>query len=165
MGAHISVPMYRRSLPQRLRLEGGRCTACGAVEFPPRAACPRCRGALEPMRLSGHGQVVAATFITASGAPPEFADQARTTGGYWVGIVALAEGPQVAAQLVGFAGYGGAGGSQAAGGGATGSGATDPAPPAPAPGAPVRAVIRRLYTEDGVIRYGFKFQPEEAVQA
>jgi uncharacterized OB-fold protein len=124
--------MYRRSLPQRLRLEGGRCGACGVTQFPPRAACPRCRGPLEPVRLSGRGQVVAATFITPAGAPPEFAGQARQTGGYWVAIVALAEGPCITAQL-----------TQAA-----------------APGAPVMAVVRRLYEEDGVVRYGFKFAPQ-----
>lgn len=137
MGAHVSVPMYRRSLPQRLRLEGRRCTGCQQIHFPPAAACPRCHGGdLEPYSLCGRGMVEAVTRITAAGAPPEFAAQARAEGGYYVAIVRLDEGPRITAQLTGFAA-------------------------APAMGQAVTAVIRRLYEEEGVIRYGFKFQPVE----
>ena len=134
MGAHVSVPMYRRSLSQRLRLEGRRCRACGIVQFPPQGACPRCRGTdWRPEVLSGSGRVVASTFITAQGAPPEFTEQARRTGGYVVALVALAEGPRVTAQIV-----------------------DDDAPLSS--GTPVTMVVRRLYDEEGVIRYGFKFR-------
>jgi uncharacterized OB-fold protein len=135
VGAHVSVPMYRRTLPQRLRLEGRRCVSCGRVQFPPAAACPGCFGdRFEPYILSGRGVVEAATYITAAGAPPEFTAQARAEGGYWVAIVRLAEGPKITAQLTGFE-------------------------TPPQIGQPVEAVVRRLYVEEGVIRYGFKFQP------
>lgn len=138
MGAHVSVPMYRRSLPQRLRLEGRRCTACEAVLFPPLAVCPRCRGRdLEAFPLSGQGVIEAVTEIAAAGAPPEFAEQVAREGRYFVAIVRLAEGPMITAQLTGFDSL-------------------------PAIGTPVAAVVRRLYTQEGVVRYGFKFGPREA---
>ena len=134
MGAHLSVPMYRRNLRQRLVLEGQRCTACGRTQFPPLARCGQCRGQeLQPYRLGGAGVVVAATYITPAGAPPEFAAQARAAGGYGVAIIQLDDGPRITGQTVGEA----------------------------AIGQRVRAVIRRLYEEDGVVRYGFKFAPEE----
>jgi len=130
--------MYRRSLPQRLRLEGRRCAACGAVHFPPLSACPRCRERqLEPFALSGQGVIEAVTEITAAGAPPEFAEQVARNGSYYVAIVRLAEGPMITAQLTGFDSL-------------------------PEIGTPVAAVIRRLYTQEGVVRYGFKFGPREA---
>lgn len=133
VGAHVSVPMYRRTLPQRLRLEGRRCTACGQVQFPPRAVCPRCGGArLEPLRLGGHGVLEAVTRIAPAGAPPEFLG----SGPYWVAIVRLAEGPKITAQLTDFAA-------------------------APRIGDAVEAVVRRLYEQEGVARYGFKFRPAE----
>ncbi len=92
---------------------------------------------MREFRLSGRGSVVASTWISAAGAPPEFAEQARLSGGYAVGMVAADEGPMITAQLVGF---------------------LEPPPP----GTRVRAVIRRLYVEEGVVRYGFKFQAEGA---
>lgn len=133
VGAHLSVPIYRRNLRQRLLLEGQRCTACGHSQFPTLARCQRCRGEeLQAHRFGGAGVVVAATYITPAGAPPEFVAQARASGGYAVAIIQLDEGPRITAQLVAEA----------------------------AVGQRVRAVIRRLYAEDGVVRYGFKFAPE-----
>ncbi|HUH06280.1 MAG TPA: OB-fold domain-containing protein [Egibacteraceae bacterium] len=133
MGAHVSVPMYHRTLPQRLRLEAQRCSACGQVQFPPRAACEACRAAdSEVLALSGRGTVHAWTFITAAGAPPEFSDQAAQAGGYYVAIVELEEGPRITAQLTDLT-------------------------EAPAVGDRVTAVVRKLYREEGVQRYGFKF--------
>lgn len=134
MGAHVSVPMYRRGLPQRLRMEGGRCAACGLVEFPPRPRCINCGSTeVEGVPLSGRGRIHTWTFITPAGAPPEFSEQARRTGGYYVAIVALEDGPFVTGQMV-----------------AEGHG--------PAIDDPVEVVVRRLYEEEGVIRYGFKFR-------
>lgn len=134
MGAHLSVPIYRRNLRQRLLLEGQRCQACQRLQFPPLACCAACRGdRLEPLRLSGRGVIYALTRIMPAGAPPEFAAQ----GEYYVAIIQLAEGPRITAQLS----------------------VTEP----PAIGDPVRAVIRRLYAEDGVVRYGLKFAPEREV--
>lgn len=137
MGAHLSVPIYRRSLPQRLRLEGSRCQECELVQFPPLPHCPACHGRrLSPFRLSGRGVIHAVTEVTAAGAPPEFAAQVQADGAYCVAIIELEEGAKITAQLVGFG-----------------------APPAI--GQAVVAVVRRLYDEEGVIRYGFKFRPAE----
>jgi uncharacterized protein len=137
VGAHVSVPIYRRSLAQRLRFEGSRCLECDQVQFPPSPRCRSCKGSrLRSFALAGRGWIQAVTRVAAAGAPPEFIEQARAEGGYYVGIVALAEGPMITAQLVGFEG-------------------------APTIGAPVVAVIRRLYSEEGVIRYSFKFGPGE----
>lgn len=137
MGAHLSVPLYRRSLPQRLRLEGSQCVGCERVQFPPLPQCPVCSGRrLRPYRLRGTGSIYALTQVMAAGAPPEFRAQVQQDGAYHVAIVELAEGPKITAQLVGFE-------------------------RPPVIGQPVVAVVRRLYDEEGVIRYGFKFRPGE----
>lgn len=139
MGAHVSVPTYQRSLPQRLRLEGSRCAGCEQIQFPPLPQCPVCSGRrLEPFRLSGQGSILAVTQVMGAGAPPEFAEQVRRDGAYYVAIVGLVEGPKITAQLTGF-------------------------DRPPVIGEPVVAVVRRLYDEEGVIRYGFKFRPAEVV--
>ncbi len=93
-GAHVSVPMYHRTLPQRVGLRGAACDACRRLSFPVTGACPAC-GALElrEVCLSGDATLVTWTRIAPAGAPPEFGEQARRTGGYLVGIVELAEGP------------------------------------------------------------------------
>ncbi len=140
MGAHVSVPMYRRSLSQRLCLEGRRCTGCERVFFPPVGGCRDCGGVLQAMVLSGRGEILAVTRITPAGAPPEFAEQARRQGGYHVAIVELAEGPKITAQLTDGIGE-------------------------PTIGTPVRAQVRRLYDEEGVVRYGFKFSPQAPAAA
>ena len=136
MGANVSVPMYRRLIPQRLRLEGATCTTCGEVSFPP---TPRCRNGctpskFEPTTLSGTGVIHALTFVAPAAAPPEFAYQVEGSAGYHVAIVELDEGPLITAQLV------------------------PPAPEvAPRIGDRVVAETRLLYKDDGIRRYGFKF--------
>lgn len=55
-------------------------------------------------------------------------------GEYYVALVDLEEGPRITGQLVDF-------------------------DERPESGQSVQATIRRLYVEEGVIRYGFKFQP------
>lgn len=133
MGAHVSVPMYHRTLEQRLRLAGVRCEACGVVTFPPRGPCRGCGSrSLVTVEIAGTGVIAALTAISLPAAPPEFAEHARRSGGYEVAIVALDAGPLVTGQLV------------PDGGGY-------------AIGDRVEAVTRRLYEEEGVVRYGFKF--------
>ncbi len=100
--------------------------------FPPPGACDRCSSSgLEPVTLSGRGVVLAWTRISAAGAPPEFTELARLQGGYDVVLVELEEGPRITAQLV--EGH-------------------------PEVGASVEAELRRLYDDEGVRRYGFKFR-------
>jgi hydroxymethylglutaryl-CoA synthase len=135
--AHVPVPTYRRSLPQRHRHEAGRCPDCGAVAFPPEGACPDCRElvefeAVEPAR---EGVVEAATTIGRGGAPPEFAEQQAGQGAFGVAIARFEAGDGAVSlpiQVVGEA----------------------------AVGDRVTAVPRRIYVEEGVPRYGLKALPD-----
>lgn len=134
MGAHVSVPMYRRTIPERLRLEGRWCQSCETMAFPSSRRCRRCSSTeTVVVALSGKGVIYALTAIDRLGAPPEFAEQTRRSGGYHVGIVVLAEGPAITGQIVSDA-------------------------RTPRIDDRVHAVTRRLYEEEGVVRYGFKFE-------
>lgn len=136
MGAHVSVPMYQRSIDQRYRLVAKKCTSCGRITFPPKGACPGCgRELFEDAPLPGTGRVYSCTTISPSGAPPEFFDQATLCGGYTVVLVALDGGPMIIGQIAGAGPCGVTIGTQ------------------------VRAGFRRLYQEEGIIRYGYKFCP------
>lgn len=138
MGAHISIPMYERTVSQRLAFEGERCTDCGTIAFPPKGACRGCRNdEFETVDLSGDGTVYSYTVLSPGGAPPEFAGQARAEGRYVVAIVELDEGPRITAQV------------------------TDVDPDAVDIGMPVTGTIRRIYEEEDVVRYGFKFVPAD----
>ena len=138
MGAHISIPMYERTVGQRLAFEGERCTDCGTVAFPPKGACPDCRNdEFETVDLSGDGTIYSYTVLSPGGAPPEFAGQARAEGRYVVAIVELDEGPRITAQVTGVD------------------------PDAVDIGMSVTGEIRRIYEEEDVVRYGFKFVPTD----
>lgn len=136
--AHVSVPMYWRTIPQRYRLVGHKCKKCGKVNFPPKGVCKYCNASsdFEEIQLSGRGRVHTFTLIGAGGAPPEFAEQEKAGGSYPVAIVELEEGPKVIGQMADVNGK---------------DVKID---------MPVRAELRRIYREEGVIRYGFKFVPE-----
>lgn len=135
--AHVSVPMYWRSVPQRYRLLANKCRTCGLVMFPPKGVCASCgeRAAFDEIELSGRGIVYSFATIAAGSAPPEFADQERASGPFPIAIVELAEGPQIMGQL------------------------TDVDSNDVRIGMSVRAELRRIYEEEGVVRYGFKFVP------
>ena len=137
--AHVSVPMYWRTIPQRYKLIGHKCKKCGSVNFPPKGVCKYCNASSEfaEVRLSGRGKVYTFTLIGAGGAPPEFAEQEKAGGVYPVTIVELDEGPKVIGQMA------------------------DVNPKDVTIGMPVRAELRRIYEEEGVVRYGFKFVPLE----
>ena len=137
MGAHISIPMYQRAVSQKYRMLAQKCLHCGKVNFPPKAVCKYCLtgSKFEHIQLSGRGKIYSHTIIAGGGAPPEFAAEANCKGSYPVVLVELEEGPKVIAQLV------------------------NPLDREISVGMPVTAVFRRIYEEEGVIRYGFKFMP------
>lgn len=136
--AHVSVPMYWRTIPQRYKLVGQKCKKCNAVNFPPKGVCKYCNSSseFEEIMLTGKGKVHTFVLISAGGAPPEFADQEKAGGQYPVAIVQLEEGPKVIGQIA------------------------DADPKEVKIDMPVTTELRKIYTEEGVIRYGFKFVPE-----
>jgi hydroxymethylglutaryl-CoA synthase len=141
-GAYVSVPSWRRTLDQRHRLLAGRCPECGGLNFPPDGACNDCKtlvAGYETVELPGEGTVEAATVISQGGAPPEFAEQQAQSGDFAVAVVAF-DGPDggsasVPAQVV----------------------SADPE--SVEIGDSVEATMRRVYTQEGVTRYGFKVRP------
>ncbi|MFC7131566.1 MULTISPECIES: zinc ribbon domain-containing protein [Salinibaculum] len=140
-GGYVSLPAWHRSLAQRYRLEAGRCPACDRLNMPPRGACSHCNALAEyePVELSRTGSVEASSIISQGGAPPEFAELQGRSGEYATGIVAF-DGPD-------------------------GGSASLPAlfvevdPEDVAVGDEVEMTIRRIYTQEGVTRYGFKVRP------
>jgi len=138
-GAYVSVPSWQRTAPQRHRLVAGRCPACTALNFPPSGACRDCgdRVKYDRLTLPGTGTVEAATTIAQGGAPPEFVEQQSRSGAFVSAVVAF-DGPEggtvsVPAQVL-------AGDCEVA------------------VGDEVVTTIRRIYEQEGVIRYGFKAQ-------
>jgi len=137
MGAHISIPMYQRLVRERYRLQGQKCQVCGKIIFPPKGRCSSCGNMdkWQPVLLSGKGKIYSFTIIAGAGAPPEFAEEAVYRQRYPVALIELEEGPRLVAQLV------------------------DVGERELAIGQPVAMVLRRIYVEEEVIRYGYKFRP------
>ncbi len=83
------------------RLMGSRCEACGELFAPPRPICTACGSEkMEWIPLSGEGSLVAYTIITI-GPKAMIAAGYNRENPYCSGIVRLAEGPMVSAQIVG----------------------------------------------------------------
>jgi uncharacterized OB-fold protein len=136
MGAYVPAGTWVEDLPARLRLVAQRCARCGRVQYPPRGACLDCRAReFQEVELARTAQVHAATRIGRGGAPSEFASEQTHTGAYWVGVVEWPEQKvRVTARLAGYDEHG------------------------PALGDSVRAVVRRLFEQEGAARYGVKFE-------
>ncbi|NHN58877.1 MULTISPECIES: zinc ribbon domain-containing protein [Halorussus] len=160
-GAYVSVPSWRRTLDQRHRLVAGRCPDCGGLNFPPEGACNDCKSLVEEyddVTLTGEGIVEAATVISQGGAPPEFAEQQAQSGDFAVAVVALdgPEGGEVSEATRTSSEPRSDGGS-----------ASVPAQVVAADpedvtiGDSVETTMRRIYTQEGVTRYGFKVRPVE----
>jgi len=65
-------PRYHREIPQRYRLEAGKCVKCGELHFPPRKVCRKCfAGEFETVNLPRKGKVVTHTTIWIPPAPFE----------------------------------------------------------------------------------------------
>lgn len=140
-GAYVSVPSWRRTLDQRHRLLAGRCPDCGALNFPPEGACNGCNSLVEyeSVKLTGEGTVEAVTTISQGGAPPEFAEQQAKSGDFDVAVVSLSGSDGGEASVP----------AQVAG--------TEPG--TLEIGDAVATTMRRIYTQEGVTRYGFKIRP------
>jgi len=137
MGAYLSVPTWWRNLDGRYRLVVGECQECGGYTFPAEGACVECNAidALTPVEPEGTGTVVARTIIE-SGAPPEFTTLLDAEGAIGVVLVELDEGVRVPGML------------------------TDCDPHEIERGDRVTAVVRRIYEQEGITRYGAKFRPD-----
>ena len=124
---------YWREIPQRYRLEAGKCEQCNMVCFPPRIVCPRCGSrTFAATKLAETGKLLSYTIIRV--APGPFCDQSP----YAVGIAELDDGVRLTAQVVDcdFA--------------------------ALKVGLRVRTEFRKVSEdgEAGIIHYGYKFVPE-----
>ncbi len=87
-------PKYFREIPQRYRLEAGKCKKCGQVYFPPRLICPECKSKqFETIKLNPEGKLLTYTIIRI--ASDKFSIQAP----YAVGIVELNDGVKLTTQI------------------------------------------------------------------
>jgi hypothetical protein len=83
------------------RLMAARCRACGELCLPPRPLCPACYGAdMAWEALSGEGKLAAFTAIYIAPTAMIEAGYGRDNP-YVTGIVQLAEGPSISAQILG----------------------------------------------------------------
>lgn len=135
-GAYVSPATWEDSLEARLRLIASRCRACKRVRHPPRERCPDCGSSeLENFTARPTGAVHAVTRIGRGGAPSEFALQQTLVGDYGVVIADMADGFRAVAQV---------------------SGAD---PKTIKIGDAVHLRVRRLFEQEGRVRYGLKAIP------
>ena len=138
MTSYISLPTFAANMDERLRLIAGRCVSCGTLAYPQRPVCTGCGGdRFTDKPLSGTATLYTFTVVAGGGAPAEFDDQQTMTGDILCGVVELAEGPRLMVQI------------------------TDVDPARLEIGMAMRAVVRRLYDQEGILRYGAKFVPVE----
>lgn len=87
-------PRYHREIPQRYRLEAGKCKKCGEVRFPPRLVCPNCKSQeFQTIRLNDEGKLLTFTIIRVA------SDKFFGTTPFAVGIVELNDGVKVTTQI------------------------------------------------------------------
>ena len=82
------------------KLMASRCCSCGALFLPPRALCPTCFGEeMEWVQMGDSGSLLA--FTTIHIAPTAMIEAGYNKDNpYCTGIVRLAEGPTISAQIV-----------------------------------------------------------------
>ncbi len=93
------VVAFQRFLDQH-KLMGSRCHRCGALFVPPKGLCPKCQGTQMTLEeLSGRGAL--AGFTSISIVPTAMAQEGYGRDKpYLTGVIALAEGPRIAARLM-----------------------------------------------------------------
>lgn len=125
-------PRYWREIPNRYRLEAGRCRGCGKVAYPRRRLCPSCRGEdWEDLVLTRRGKVVTSTVVYV---PPGCFEMEAP---YAMAIVETPEGARLMTQVV------------------------DCEPASVLPGMEVSLEFRRIRREghSGILCYGHKAVP------
>ncbi len=138
----MAIARFWRETPRRYNLGGSRCTVCASVYFPPRTVCPTCSthrqsiGKMEPLQLSGEGEVVSYTLVH------EAAVGFEMQVPYVLALVKTTEGPLLTGQVVNVL------------------------PDEMRVGLKVRATFRKLREEGpaGVIHYGYKFAPRDDLE-
>ncbi|MFH1724327.1 MAG: Zn-ribbon domain-containing OB-fold protein [Elusimicrobiota bacterium] len=85
---------YWREIPQRYRLEAGKCVKCGKAFMPPRLICDACRSReFETVKLADTGTIQ--TFTVIRTPPSAFKDQAP----YVLAVVELDHGVRLTMQV------------------------------------------------------------------
>lgn len=88
-------PRYFREIPQRYRLEAGKCKQCDSIFFPPRLVCSKCKSTeFETVRLQDEGKILTYTIIRVG--PDKFSKETP----YAIGIVELKDGLKLTTQIV-----------------------------------------------------------------
>jgi hydroxymethylglutaryl-CoA synthase len=132
---YAASPAWERSKHASVALRGGRCRACGSLNFPPRSYCLDCRGeSFDAVALPRRGSVLTFNLQYVVGIGPEEAPLPICT--------ALLEGEEAGRY-----------------GGKVAALVTDADPETIAVGTPVELIPRRGDVEDGLVKYGWKFRP------
>ena len=132
-GAYVSQAQYQEAARPRLMLEG-QSGSSGPV-WPPRFSVSRKDTAPTPERMTRTGTVQTWTTLSAAGAPSEFALRAPVLGGVSTVLLRLDNGPNGVFLVV------------------------DDEEFEPSMDAPMELVVRRIYAQEGFIRYGLKARP------
>src|SRR3989338_7036581 len=91
----MSVARYWREIPQRYRLEAGKCKKCGKIFFPPRLICDKCKSQeFTTVVLPDEGTILTYTVIHTP--PSGFTDQSP----YAVGIIDMGNNVKITSQIV-----------------------------------------------------------------
>jgi uncharacterized OB-fold protein len=99
MPAEFTSTTYSKYLSEH-KLMGTRCRADGRVFLPPRALCSESHDDMEWVELSGQGKLAGFTIIYVAPSAMLAAGYDRKNP-YCVGVVRLAEGPAISAQILG----------------------------------------------------------------
>jgi len=87
---------------QNKQLMGAKCQDCGSLFLPPRPMCPQCHGSsMSWQKMTGKGELAAFTAVFIGPNAMIEAGYDRTNP-YMSGIVKLAEGPFISAQILGL---------------------------------------------------------------
>jgi uncharacterized protein len=133
-GAFISNSIYLQQKKSRYQLKAVECTKCLAIIFPPRKYCKICNSLTKDgLQLSRNAKLYSFTSILKGAAPTEFDYQQKFEGEYIVAIIEFPEGPKVISQM------------------------TDVDISGLNVGDLVKMVFRKIYTQDNLDRYGYKF--------